>query len=48
VLICDVIDEFDTIFDTGCFAESQRQGLPVFAWAHSWAPASPPTTTTTG
>jgi len=32
-----VVDEYDTIFDPGCFADSLRERLPVFAWAHSWS-----------
>jgi HK97 family phage prohead protease len=33
----NAIDEYETIFDPGCFAESLRTRLPVFAWAHSWS-----------
>lgn len=31
------VDSYGTIFDAGCFAESLRTKMPVFAWAHSWA-----------
>lgn len=32
-----VVDDYETIFDAGCFADSLKERLPRITWAHSWS-----------
>lgn len=32
-----VVDDYDTIFDAGCFAASLEERMPRITWAHDWA-----------
>lgn len=31
------VDDYDTIFDKGCFAASLEQRMPRITWAHNWS-----------
>lgn len=37
VVVYSVLDDYETIFDPGCFTESLQQRLPRITWAHSWS-----------
>lgn len=32
-----ILDDYATIFDAGCFAESLRARMPTMVWAHDWS-----------
>lgn len=32
-----VLDDYDTIFDAGCFAASLEERMPRITWAHDWS-----------
>lgn len=37
VVAYGVVDDYNTIFDAGCFAESLKTRMPRITWAHSWS-----------
>lgn len=32
-----IVDDYDTIFDAGCFTKSLESRMPRITWAHDWA-----------
>lgn len=37
VMVYDVVDDYETVFDAGCFAASLTERMPRICWAHDWS-----------